>query len=298
LLRHPQFCTRIRCGDSHRIVFDTERIAIPSSASGKVLRERQAAKRLGVTVSVLKALKTSGVYAPKHILRTLPGYHERDLEGFRLQFVNLIRPTECRAIVRQDGISAKAIMQNRHYGADVKVALIRALLSGEITVLARKSDLISGLIIDQKATACILATAQRVVSCGLLTSDQTAAELGCSPDAISGLVDLGYLQVQRLRGGVRVSAESAVAFGQSHLPVVVVAKACGTSARAAMRACRDRAISLLMVPMPRQGPQPFLKSADRSRLEQMLRTKRAGRRKRRPEPPLALGALCEGAIYE
>jgi hypothetical protein len=57
-----------------------------------------------------------------------------------------------------------------------------------------------------------------------------------------------------------------MAFGCEYSSLAAIAKAEQTSSRTLMRHCRDRGISMLLVPMKRRGPQPFIRVVDEQKL--------------------------------
>lgn len=73
---------RVKCGKAERILVDTSQCAIPRISPGKIFRKREAAKRLGISVSMLQTLKDAGIYEVNHWLPNRPGFHELDLTAF------------------------------------------------------------------------------------------------------------------------------------------------------------------------------------------------------------------------
>jgi len=55
-----------------------------------------------------------------------------------------------------------------------------------------------------------------------------AKRLDCDKDSISGLVDIGLLQGEQTRHGLRITEESIAECKQSYLPLVSLAKALET----------------------------------------------------------------------
>jgi hypothetical protein len=73
LLRNSSLVSkRVRCGAVNRVVVDSDQVSIPRTWPGKIYRDREAAKRLGLSVSLLKALKSVGIYEVNHLLPTRP----------------------------------------------------------------------------------------------------------------------------------------------------------------------------------------------------------------------------------
>jgi hypothetical protein len=57
-----------------------------------------------------------------------------------------------------------------------------------------------------------------------------------------------------------------MAFGREYSSLAAIANDEQTSSRALMSRCRERGINMLMVPIKRRGPQPFIRVADKVRL--------------------------------
>ena len=104
------------------------------------------------------------------------------------------------------------------------------------------------------------------------TPVEIARELSCSPDAIAGLVRLGYLQGTTTPVGLRVCSVSAEKFNSEYISLSSIAKVLHTSTRRLMRVCDSEGIQMIMAPMPRQGPQPFVGVSDRAQLEIALQS--------------------------
>ncbi len=83
---------RVRCGKSERILVDANSDAIPHTCAGKIYRERDAAKRMGLSVGLLRALKNSGIFEFNHRLPTKGGYHELDIDAFTKRLLALAPP--------------------------------------------------------------------------------------------------------------------------------------------------------------------------------------------------------------
>jgi hypothetical protein len=267
LLKDPRFLSmRVHCGRTERLLVDTENLSIPRTSPGRILRNREAAKRLGISSSVLKALKKSEVYEMNHMAKTRAGYHELDLAAFLKKVLSLV-PSGNSCCVRSAGtVALRSALCCPHDSTEVKLHMVRALLSGRIAVTGSQDGTVGGLAVDRADCQQVLAQARITVGGNTRTALQTARELSCSSDAIPGLVHLGHLMGSVTPTGLRISVASVMAFSLEYVSLASVAKTKGTSSRALMRICQDRDVRLLLVPMPRQGPQPFIRLGDQESL--------------------------------
>ena len=92
----------MKCGAADRIVVDSDQVSIPKTWPGKIYRVRVAAKCLGISVSVLKAMKSSDIYEVNHLLPTRAVFHELDLRAFSRKLLDLA--SDQNALPRQDSI--------------------------------------------------------------------------------------------------------------------------------------------------------------------------------------------------
>jgi len=256
---------RVKCGATDRIVVDTDELPIPRTWPGKIYRVRAAAKRLGVSVSVLKAMKKSGIYEVNHLLPTRAGFHELDLMVFTKKLLDL-SPDRKISFIREGTVTLSSILRGRRDSMEVKLKVVRALLSKRIPALNKPDGSVGGLLIGGGAYQQVVADARSDAADDTKKPSQVAMILGCNSDAIPGLVELGALQGRVTPTGLRLSAESIAAFNRDYISLASTAKSEQTSSRALMRRCRARSISMLLVPMPRQGPQPFIRATDLEKL--------------------------------
>ena len=94
---------------------------------------------------------------------------------------------------------------------------------------------------------------------------EVARLLSCSRDALAGLVELGALEARVTPLGLRISDESIGEFSRQYSSLSSIATVEQNSSKALMDRCQDRGIWMLLVPMPRQGPQPFIYKTDQGK---------------------------------
>jgi hypothetical protein len=217
-------------------------------------------------VSVLKALKGSDIYEVDHLLPTRGGFHELDLRAFTEKLVDLAPDHKRSSIEGKETVTLQSVLCGRRDSLEVKLNLVRAILSGNIAVLSNSDGTVGSLVIDRAAFQRLVADARSSAAGNTKKPSEVSRILSCGSDAIRGLVALGALQARVTPAGLRVSDESIAEFNHEYASLCSIAKAKQTSSRALMRRCGDRDISTLLVPMPRRGPQPFVRRTDHARL--------------------------------
>jgi hypothetical protein len=145
LLRNSTLPSKlVRCGAANRIVVDSELVSIPRTWPGKIYRFREAAKRLGLSVSVLKGLKSSGLYEVNHLLPTRAGFHELDLRAFTEKLHDLARDHKTSSIQGKETVSLHSVLCGCRDSLEIKLNVLRALLSRIIPVFCSSGWTVGG----------------------------------------------------------------------------------------------------------------------------------------------------------
>jgi hypothetical protein len=257
---------RVKCGASDRVIVDGDQVSIPRTWPGKIYRDREAAKYLGLSVSVLRALKRSGIYEVNHLLPTRGGFHTLDLKLFAENLLDLAGDHMSPSIRGEETVTLHSVLYGNRNSSEIKLAVVRALLSRNIAVLSNSEGTVGGLVIDRAGYQQIVADARSSTAGTTKNPVEVARLLSCSRDAIPGLVKLGALHARLTPTGLRVSNESIESFSREYTSLSSIATVEQTSSRALIRRCEDQGIWMLLVPMPRQGRQPFIRKTDHVKL--------------------------------
>jgi hypothetical protein len=265
--QHKVPAKRIQCGKSERILVDMSQNVFRRASPGKIHRERDAAKRLGLSVGVLKALKESGIFESNHHLPTKGGYHELDIEAFSNSLLSRA-PAQWSVKNRANGhVVFKTVMCGHHDAPQTKLGLVRALLDGDLAIVENPSGTIPGLIIDGADYRRLASAARSRAAGDTLPAYIVEKQLDCDASTVPGLLQMGLLEDHVAPTGLRITNESVSAFQSKYVSLASIAKSAGTSSRGLMRICEECKIKTLMVPRAGHGgPQPFIRCFDRSKL--------------------------------
>jgi TniQ len=142
---------RVKCGAADRIVVDSDRVSITRTWPGNIYRVRVAAKRLGISVSVLKAMKSSGIYEVNHLLPTRAGFHELDLRAFTNKLLDLVPAYKPPAAEGKGTVTLKSVLCGHRDPLEVKLNVVRGLLSRSIAAFGNSDGTVGALVIEESA---------------------------------------------------------------------------------------------------------------------------------------------------
>jgi hypothetical protein len=106
---------------------------------------------LGLSVSVLKALKSSGVYEVNHLLPTRVGFHELDLNIFTKKLLDLAPNQKTCSIQGEGTVTVRSIVCGRRDSLEIKLKLVRGLLPRSIAAFGNSNETVGGLVIEESA---------------------------------------------------------------------------------------------------------------------------------------------------
>jgi hypothetical protein len=259
---------RVQCGKSERILVDFSCNSIPRTCPGKIYRERDAAKLIGISVGVLRALKDSGIFEFNHLLPTKGGYHEVDIDGFTKRLLAVAPPAEPTSGNSIEYISLKTVMTGHHDSPEAKVDVVRALLAGSLAIAGNSNGSIAGLLIERAEYRRFVIAVRSRAAGDTMPPYLVEKHLLCDASTVPGLLQMGLLEGHRAPTGLRITNESVEAFKTKYVSLASIAKSIGTtSSRGLIALCKQDGIELFMVPRARRNsPQPFIQISDRPRL--------------------------------
>jgi hypothetical protein len=259
---------RVRCGKSERILVDLRSNVIPRACPGRIYRERDAAKLMGLSVAVLRALKNSGIFEFNHFLPSKGGYHQLDIDAFTRKLLALAPPAGLARGNLSDYITLKTVMRGHHNSPEAKMDLLRALLDRSLAVVGNTDGAIAGLLIDRAEYGRFATAARSRAARDRMPAYIVEKHLFCDASTVPGLVEMGLLDGHMSPAGLRITNESVEVFKTRYTALAPIAKSIGTtSARGLMQLCKKNGIKLLLVSRTgRKARQPFIRISDRVKL--------------------------------
>ena len=203
---------RIQCGKSVRILVDLSRDVVPQTCPGRIYRERDAAKLMGVSVGVLHSLKEIGIFEFNHLLPSKGGYHELDLNSFKNRLLALAPPKGKASKGTNESIALKAVMGGHHDSPKTKVDIVRALLAGSIKIVGNVDGTLDGLSIDGAEYRRLVIAARILAAGDTMPAYKVGEHLLCDSSTVPGLLHMGLLEGRNTPTGLRTTNGSVEDF--------------------------------------------------------------------------------------
>jgi hypothetical protein len=88
----------------------------------------------------------------------------------------------------------------------------------------------------------------------------------CDRGMVPDIIRQGFLHRRVMLVDLRIADESGASFRGKYISLAAIAEAGNTSSRELIRRCGERSVSMLLMPMKRQGLQTFIRVADQGKL--------------------------------
>jgi hypothetical protein len=223
---------------------------------------------MGLSVGVLRALKSCGIFEFNHLLPFKGGYHELDVEAFTKRLLALAPPAGPAGRNASEHITVKTVMSGHHDSPERKVNVVRALLARSLAIVGNTDGTIGGLLIDRAEYSRFATSARSHVAGDTMPAYIVEKHLHCDATVVPGMLRMGLLEGRSSPTGVRITNESIEAFKTRYVALASIAKSLdSTSTRGLMHFCRKIRIKLLLVPRSgKRAQQPFIRLSDHPKL--------------------------------
>lgn len=209
---------------------------------GKVIYSlRSAAARLGVPASVLREMRSRGIFVAK-CRPMMIGYHEADLAECEKKIIEGSHRGQRKAVSEVAMIPLSRVLRSKQFSFSGKGDLLERMLSGDIEGSQSTDGTISGILIPQSLLEGFSKGRRHgnrsTESCanGMKCLD-VAAQIGMRREAIGCLIRDGYLAGRRIGRSWSISAGSVAEFQLKYRSVAALAKDWKITSSALTRAC-------------------------------------------------------------
>ena len=114
--------------------------------SSQIYSARDAAKMIGVPISVLQDLKAGGEFEVKHMSPTKRGFHAADIEAFKGRLCSFADSQLPKSSQLLGCVPLRRVMKVPYRSAHAKANIVRAVLEGRLLVQGCADESVGGLL--------------------------------------------------------------------------------------------------------------------------------------------------------
>ena len=234
---------KVAAGKTHRIVIDLANTQPPADSEG-IVTVREAAKIIGLPVSVLRHLRTCGAFEAKPRAGQAASWHIDDVKAFLMKGIALADMIDQEPPM----ISLSEVMRSKFRDANTKGDLVVAILHGHLRALGRKGDSFADLLLDKAEVQLFVRSKRRGAGTETCSIAEAALATGLDPTAVKPAVDLGLLDATERDGQTRVSIASIARLTSCYLSLACLAKELKTTTAKLLRICQEKGVKVQEVP--------------------------------------------------
>jgi hypothetical protein len=269
-------------GRSKRILVDLSGARLPERVPGKVFRQSVAAKTIGISSAVLSCLKASGHFQVAHLPKSIPGYHEADIEVFMKRLADITLQPERSSAATQSLIRFGRITQSSWCSVEKRADVMRQLLDGTLTGFGSIDGTVGGILIPKSVVNSrdgriivvqdgenLFRRAVSQTSRGerLMGTFESASYLNCHQAVVRRLLRGGRIRAVKKQNVWLVRESILSEFATTYVQLGSVAKELRTNTAALIRFCKMRRVPMMFTESGyEQGVCAFIRREDQPKL--------------------------------
>ena len=275
-----------------RAVVDAQNTPIPPPIT-KILDVRQAAKRLGLTVRVLKCLREQGIYKAAERRGYAHSWFADEAATFRARLLALTAASSDRN--RAGTVTLNEVVRRSTLPVATRVGVVSALLNGSLKSVGRSGPSPAGILLRKQDVDAFIESNLKPLLGSTCSFKECAQRTGLCLSAIAAAVRAGHLVQTYVRGNNRITAASVERFQSAYLSLAAVAQEKRRSPRLLVKLIRKNRLPVIFVARANHAsPQGFIARLQVPQLMTAIAEYVADQaaRRRRGDPV----AVCEGRL--
>lgn len=234
---------KVFAGKGTRVVVDLENSKTPANSTG-IVTIRDAAKHLGLPVSVLRHLRDIGVFQTKPRNGFEQSWHKEDVKDFLMRGLalgNVGGPTHHSMLL-------KDAMRLKLRDTAAKSDIVAAIFDGRLQAKGRAGNNLGGLFVDKDELDDFVLGKRQQADRSSYTPAEVALLTGIDPTAILSALKIGLLSGSEIEGRIQIASSSVGRFNQQYVPLARIAHSLGSLAQHLWRLCRRHDIPVIAIP--------------------------------------------------
>lgn len=248
---------------SRRILLRSEDIKPEWFAPTPLLNDRSAAERLGIPVSVLRALRQSGEYVQTYFGANSVSFALRDVDALRKLVAS------GKHYVQGDpehGIPLGKVMRLKFRNAKAKTDIVRSIIAGGVRTVANNPETLATLVVHPSDLKIVLEQITRPLE-GAISAKQAGAAIHTTLEVVGHLVASGHLA--QADNGL-IEAQSVRQFIEGYICLNTLLFHRKDKIAFAETVCAREEIELVVAPSKRGSCRRFVRKADLPALEELV----------------------------
>jgi hypothetical protein len=249
-----------------RAVVDAENTPIPAPIT-KMLNVRQATKRLGLTVRVLKRLREQGIYEAAERRGYAHSWFADEAATFRARLLALAPVSSGRN--RPGTVTLSEVVRRSTLPVETRVAVVVvvALLNHALKPVCRCGPSPASILLKKQDVDTFIDSNLRPLLGSTCSFKECARITGLCQYAIAEAARAGHLEQTAVRGYKGITTASMKRFQSVYLPVAAVAREQRRSPRLLIKMSRKKHLSILFIARAsHSSPQKFIRRSQVSTL--------------------------------
>jgi hypothetical protein len=216
--------------------------SLPRKIAVGTMDVREAAKYLGIPVSVLARLRRDGYYRVGHVGAYLAQFSQPDLDTLRTDI--LACAPQMLPIAPEGHVTLTAFFRMKLHGVENKYKIVRSILDGDLVPAGRVGAKVGDLVIPGES---IKAFRDDINVHDVIPASRAAKALECDQGVCAALVAKGKLQGTYRGRNLYVTTTSIEFFRKQYVSCISIAKRLGWGIRRMLRELSGQGIELLRV---------------------------------------------------
>jgi len=256
-----------RWGKSERKLIDSVAARPSPTVPGRIYRLRQAAAMIGISVGLLKRLKSNGDFEVNHQFRTKPGFHELDIEAFIQKLKRLAPPINPEDLPSPNYVRFAIVARGWYGSVEAKANIVRAVLSRELPIVGNADGTVAGMLVSYEGFQRLAHDERARANGDTRTIAEAARQLECNTRSVRRLVELDWLRASQASKAFRVTEESIAEFKKRYVSLVSIARTTNSASWALQNICKRCNLPMLVARQSgKKSSQAFIRAEHRQAL--------------------------------
>lgn len=224
-----------------KVIIDLDKSNVKLPSAGNTVGAREAAKFIGLPVSVITGLRKIGIYESAHLTLHKGSFCKEDLLALKQRIIDCQQPK----LPNDQLISITYVMRKSFRSNTLKTSIIEKILDGSLECFGCAKELpdIRIKFTDLEALCGNVFSEER----DWLSVKQTSSELHCDKGIVAVMLHEGLLEGEVDKGVHQINRQSVLNFKQKYVTLQQLSFAFDLGVKSLNHLCQQHGLALLSV---------------------------------------------------